>query len=146
MPTRNNKNRRRFLRHQTEIPVEIYNPDEDWHKQVNSAHDISNGGLSFISDTPLKINNVINLSIRITQPYFEESAKVVWCRKNGSGYEIGVRFMNEEAVYGIRMVEQVCHIEQYRKDMKDTQGRELSTQEAAMEWISKYAADYREQS
>jgi hypothetical protein len=139
-----NSSRRRFQRHQAEIPVEISTPEETWSKQVSSTHDISNGGLSFISETPLKIDQIIKLTIRITRPYFEETAKVIWCHANSSGHEIGVQFLNNQAVYGIRMVEQVCHIEQYRKEMKDEFGRELSTQEAALEWISKYAADYRE--
>ena len=141
-----NSSRRRFLRHRAEIPVEISSPEQEWSQQVNSTHDISNGGLSFYSDTPLKVNQIIKLTIRITRPFFEETAKVVWCHANGSGHEIGVQFLNNEAVYGIRMVEQVCHIEQYRKDMKNNHGRDLTTKEAAMEWISKYAAQYREQS
>ena len=70
---------------------------------------------------------------------------MVWCHTKGSSHEIGVQFLNNEAVYGIRMVEQVCHIEQYRKDMKKKYGRNLSTQEAALEWITKYAEDYRNQ-
>ena len=139
-----NSSRRRFQRHQAEIPVEISTPEKTWSKQVSSTHDISNGGLSFISEIPLQIDQIIKLTIRITRPFFEESAKVIWCHANGSGHEIGVQFMNNQAIYGIRMVEQVCHIEQYRKEMKDQHGRELTTQEAALEWISKYAADYRE--
>ncbi len=140
-----NSSRRRFHRYQAQIPVEISTPEESWSKQVNSTHDISNGGLSFISEAPLKINQTINLVIRITRPYFEETAKVVWCHTRKYGHEIGVQFLNNEAEYGIRMVEQVCNIEQYRKDVKNTDGRDLTTQEAALEWISKYAADYREQ-
>jgi len=140
-----NSSRRRFHRHQANIPVEISTPDESWSSQVNSTHDISSGGLSFISETPLVINQIINLTIRITRPFFEETAKVVWCHTNGNAHEIGVQFLNNQAVYGIRMVEQVCNIEQYRKDMKNIFGRELTAQEAALEWIRKYAAEYREQ-
>ena len=40
------------------------------------------------------------------------------------------------------MIEQVCHIEHYRKEVMLREGRELSAQEAAREWISKYAGDF----
>ena len=40
------------------------------------------------------------------------------------------------------MIEQICHIEHYRKEVARVEGRELSTQEAASEWISRYASDF----
>jgi len=138
--------RRRSHRHHAEIPIELSIPNSDQVKQTRSTHNISKGGLSFASSSPLPINSIIDLTIRITQPHFEERARVVWCELLNSEYEIGVKFLNEEAVYRIKMVEQACHIEQYRKNMKTRHGRNLSVEEAAMEWISKFAADYRRHS
>jgi hypothetical protein len=40
------------------------------------------------------------------------------------------------------MVEQVCHIEDYRRSVLRTERRELSLDEAAAEWIAKHAADF----
>jgi hypothetical protein len=40
------------------------------------------------------------------------------------------------------MVEQVCHIEQYKADVLKKEGRELTGEEAAKEWILKYAKDF----
>lgn len=138
--------RRRSHRHHAEIPIEFSIPDSNMVTQTRSTHDISKDGLSFASNLPLPVNLVIDLCIRITQPAFEESAKVVWCKLFGNEYEIGVKFLSEEALYRIKMVEQACHIEQYRKNMKATQGRVLTIEQAAMEWISKFAADYRRRS
>ncbi len=39
------------------------------------------------------------------------------------------------------MIEQVCYIEQYRKEVLKKEGRKLSGEEAAMEWVEKYAKD-----
>jgi hypothetical protein len=36
----------------------------------------------------------------------------------------------------------VCHIENYKKEIYQTEGRVLSPEEAAMEWINKYAAQF----
>jgi hypothetical protein len=40
------------------------------------------------------------------------------------------------------MVEQVCHIKQYSKEILEKEGRKLSDEEAAVEWIEKYAKDF----
>ena len=40
------------------------------------------------------------------------------------------------------MIEQICHIEHYRAEVEGKEGRELSSQEAAKEWISSYAGDF----
>ena len=40
------------------------------------------------------------------------------------------------------MVEQVCHIEQYKKEVLKNEGQGLSGEEAAVEWITKYAKDF----
>ena len=40
------------------------------------------------------------------------------------------------------MVEQICHIEQYRREVLKKEGRRLSSEEAASEWIVKYASDF----
>jgi len=40
------------------------------------------------------------------------------------------------------MVEQVCSIESYQKKIYETEGRRLTTEQAAMEWIAKYAAQF----
>ena len=37
------------------------------------------------------------------------------------------------------MVEQICHIEHYRRTVHESQGRSLSSHEAAPEWIERYA-------
>ena len=39
----------------------------------------------------------------------------------------------------LRMVEQICHIEHYRNELLQTEGREISSEVAAKEWIEKYA-------
>ncbi len=140
-----NTSRRRSLRHHAEIPIEISTPDGNRPKLMGATHDISNGGLSFISESPFALDQKIRLAIQITRPYFEEIARVIWCQPNGSEHEIGVQFINNDAIYRIKMLEQVRHIEQYRRDMKNQHGREMSPQEAALEWIRKYAADFREQ-
>jgi hypothetical protein len=39
----------------------------------------------------------------------------------------------------LRMVEHICYIEHSRRTVRESQGRTLSSQEAAIEWIEYYA-------
>ena len=43
------------------------------------------------------------------------------------------------------MIEQVCYIENYRRKVKEEQGRELDSKQAAMEWIARNASDFPDQ-
>jgi len=40
------------------------------------------------------------------------------------------------------MVEQLCYIERYRREVREKEGRELDSSSAAAEWIAKYAANF----
>jgi hypothetical protein len=73
---------------------------------------------------------------------FEADGHIVWCDSTRDGYEIGVQFDDAKAAFGVRMIEQVCHIEQYRREMLETEGRKLSSEEAASEWINGHAPGF----
>ncbi|MDY6992513.1 MAG: hypothetical protein SVR94_07890 [Pseudomonadota bacterium] len=49
--------------------------------------------------------------------------------------------MQTNDAFRSRMLEQVCQIEKYRQSLEQ-QGRTISIEEAAMEWISRYAAEF----
>ena len=55
---------------------------------------------------------------------------------------MGVKFTEEETAYAVRMVEQLCYIEHYRQNVLQSEGRELSGEEAALEWIEKFAGNF----
>ena len=40
------------------------------------------------------------------------------------------------------MVEQVCQIEHYRREVLRVEGRVLDAESAAVEWIGRYAAEF----
>jgi hypothetical protein len=59
-------------------------------------------------------------------------------------YLLGITFHSKSEAFRMRMVEQICHIEVYRKAMYANQGRCLSHEEAAAEWIARYSKDFPE--
>ena len=79
---------------------------------------------------------------RSWQPQFETNARVAWCHACDEDFELGVEFLDADDAFRARMVEQVCAIESYKNTILRTEGRSLSTQEAAMEWIDKYASQF----
>lgn len=103
---------------------------------------VSLGGLSFISEKALETEHRVKISVPILKGDSCLIGTVVWCEKSKEGYEIGLKFESSNDVFRLRMIEQICHIEHYRKEVKRLEGREISAEEAAKEWISLYAGDF----
>lgn len=98
--------------------------------------DVSEGGLCFKSHLPFVPQSVVHLRIPVQHPPVETTGVVAWCRR-GEEYEIGVRF-KEPPVELLRMVGLACRIKHYTR-LQRRSGRMLSTDQAAREWISRYA-------
>ena len=116
--------------------------DDSADTEDNTLSTVSLGGLSFISKQSLKVGQNASVCIPILKHDNYLVGKVVWCEKSNVGYEIGVEFEGSKDVFRLRMIEQLCHIEHYRKEVKLVEGRELSSEQAAKEWIKRYADDF----
>ena len=101
---------------------------------------ISCGGLSFISSCEIDLDTAINVQIPLGSQTFAADGYVVWCQRTNSDFEVGVRFNNPQTQYKVRMVDQMCHIERYRWQIKEEEGRSLTSEEAAEEWVSRFAS------
>jgi hypothetical protein len=133
---------RSYIRHPSDIPIE-YQRDETGqgasHERLNN---ISQGGLSFSSSSSLPAGAVVTIRISLIEPCFEARAQVAWCHPDKDGYVVGVTFMDSEDLYRVRMVEQICHIEHYKSEVFQKEGRRLSGEQAAREWIRKFARNF----
>ena len=69
-------------------------------------------------------------------------ARVAWCKEGEQDYELGVEFLDPDDAFRMRMVEQVCYIQQYTNDVAKQEDRHLTREEAAVEWIAKYAGEF----
>lgn len=125
------------------IQVTLDWPDEENDETVDQTiTNVSLGGLAFVSPSPLEVLQRVRISIPVLQQENHLVGNVVWCEQAGSSYEIGIEFEHSRDVFRLRMIEQICHIEHYRKEVEQQEGRKLSSQDAAKEWISKYAGDF----
>lgn len=129
---------RRFIRHPSSIPIEF-----DIASMANGGkeclNDISEGGLSFKARRAVPIGSSINIRIPLITPTFQAIGNVVWCRPRGMRYDVGVSFTSKDVAFDARMVEQICHIEDYKKEVWRSNGRKLTSEQAAFEWINKHA-------
>jgi len=134
---------RRYIRHPSDIPIEFEPLMSSAGPYSEQLSNVSLGGLSFYTHQSVELGTLIRVRIASVSPSFETHAQVRWCAAMPSGqYEIGVELLSEDEAFKTRMVEQVCHIEHYKREVKAVEGRDISGEEAAQEWISKYAESF----
>ncbi len=132
---------REFIRHPADILIE-FQQDSPALSQNETLTNISQGGLAFFSHTALTVGEVIVIRITLRQPPYQARARVAWCHPFGAGFDVGAELLEQDDIFRSRMVEQLCYIEHYKQMVLRTQGRQLSGQEAALEWIDKFAAQF----
>ena len=132
---------RDFIRHPTDIPFEytIMGVKERGREKLTN---ISHGGLSFQSDRCLDAGTELIIRIPLREPPFRAHGLVVWCRDRDGRFEIGVEFTDPQTERSLRMIEQIAYIEHYKRKVREKEGRHLSGEEAAFEWINKYASNF----
>jgi hypothetical protein len=132
---------RSYIRHPSDIPIE-FRQEPVAARETHRLYDVSCGGLSFTAETPIEPESVIRVRIGCVEPAFEVRCRVSWCRRQQDQYLIGVEFLHRQDEYRARMVEQICHIEHYKREVLAREGRVLTGEQAAREWIRKYAKDF----
>ena len=132
---------RAFIRHTAGVPIEVRAVPGSAPVTLESTN-VSVGGISFVSDRDFAIGSIIEIRIAEVDPPFEARARVVWTSPEDGRFCIGVSFLEEADAFRARMVEQVCSIERYRREVEEREGRTLTAPEAAAEWIAKYAGRF----
>lgn len=138
--TQSPSDKRRYIRHPTDIPIlvelaDVVEPDTEY------LRNISEGGLCFQSKLTLARGTPIRIRIPLVRPVFECIGVVVWCETYGTHSLIGVQFERSEQIFRLRMVEQICHIEHYKRTA-EKHGRLLTSEQAAFEWIERHAGRF----
>ncbi|MDH4274583.1 MAG: PilZ domain-containing protein [Gammaproteobacteria bacterium] len=130
---------RRYIRHPTDVPIEVSKNDFFSREHLRN---VSRGGVAFYLHEALPIGSDVLIRIAVVEPVFEVPARIVWCRKKDDYYDVGAELICDDDVFRLRMVEQICHIEHYKREVKQLEGRVLTGEQAAREWISRYAASF----
>lgn len=135
---------RRFIRHPAAIPIKICSPASAKEDSVHNVttQDVSAGGLSCETNSLMNPGEAVEVEISLETPPFKTIGHVVWCKNKGDGFLVGIGFADLATAYAVRMVEQVCYIEEYRQKVLQEEGRDLNPEEAAIEWIAAHAQDF----
>ncbi|MDX1587625.1 MAG: PilZ domain-containing protein [Oleiphilaceae bacterium] len=137
-----NDHARSFIRHPLDMPIEVLEGRGGRHN--GETLNLSLGGVAFQSHQPHTPGQDVRVRISCCDPPAEVAGHVVWCEPDGALFDVGVAFYDPGDAYKMRMVEQACHIQQYRLDRVIEEGRYLTLDEAAREWIPRYARRFTE--
>ena len=133
---------RSYIRHPSDIPIQVQVASASPHIAAQRLTNVSHGGLAFESPEPIVNGTIIQMRIDVVTPGFEAQGIVTHCQEETDHYIIGLQFISRDDLFVARMVEQICHIEHYKREVAQREGRKLSGQQAAKEWIAKYAASF----
>lgn len=136
-----------YIQHPREIPVTLLSttPHQPAAAQspISSAAAFSpehkEAGICFWTAEQPCVQDKVVLGIDLDNNHFIGKGSVVRVQPEHHGNWVCVQIDPEDA-FAIRMAEQLCQIEHYRADNKQYLDRTMSQDEAAQEWIAKYAA------
>ena len=128
---------RTFIRHPIDMPIDVEPREGELYRE--ELRNLSLGGVSFSAMEAWRQGTPVRITISCCRPSASMDGHVAWCEACGDHYEVGVAFEDSADAYRMRLVEQACHIQQYRLDQVVQQGRYLTLDEAAAEWIQQYA-------
>ena len=135
---------RAFIRHPASVPVDIAIDEAEPGVAAATLIDISAGGLAFSVPYDIAIGSQLTVSLPDLWPDYQATGHVVWCREQLGMYVAGIQFAEANEAFKARMVAQFCQIEDYKQAIQQSEGRRLSDDEAATEWICRYAEEFAE--
>jgi hypothetical protein len=132
--------KRQFIRHTVHVPLEISQVDGE--VAAAESVNLSYGGLAFQVEECPDRGQVLELRIPSVEPPFETRVRVAWCRPEEDGFLVGAAFLDPKDAFRARMVQQVCTIENYRREVERDEGRTLSAAAAVAEWIRRFGGRF----
>ena len=129
---------RQYVRHATETPIQCMTP----HGQLSDnpvMRNVSKTGMCFTTGTKIDPKSNVQLKIPFHGADVELLGTVMWCHDMESHFELGVRFDDNRPDTTTKMIEQICSVEEYRQQVKERERRQISSDEAAREWMEKFA-------
>jgi hypothetical protein len=128
--------KRRQPRIASELSVRLRHARRD-SASARTIQNVSVGGIACYSDEPVPTGDRVAVEMAIGEQHFQLQGRVVWCRGGTGGrYELGLRFEEEPADSRERLCHDLAEIERYRHEVLMLEGRQLSSDAAAQEWIS----------
>ena len=135
----------KHIRHITGIPIQIkpeFSPIDFNDASDDTITNVSLGGLSFIADDRLDIEDSVQVRFPILDDKTTLNGKVIWCEKSNHGYRIGLEFDDAEEIQRLKMIDQINDIESYRQRKEAIEGQPVTSEQAAREWVKQYTGEF----
>jgi hypothetical protein len=137
--------RRRFIRHPVSIPIRC-ELEGKAAPAATELRDMSYGGLSFRSNEAFSPGDTVLVHYPNLRHPGSVRGTIVWSQEMPVGghprFVYGLRFADEGSHFHGRLIEQICHIENYRRSQLRQHGRRLTPAAAAEEWIALQAGRF----
>jgi hypothetical protein len=134
-----NMKQQSLIYHPLLVPVNIRNVREEVEMRSGCM-----GELAVHSPTRFSVGSQVLLSLYMAESTPSLYCRVIWLFGSEGRYLMGLTFDGEDEAYKMRMVEQLCHIHAYQHVVAKQEGRLLSDEDAAREWIDRYSKDFPE--
>lgn len=134
---------RKYVRHPSSIPIVLSVACAPCAGRQQLAN-IATGGFACSVEEPLPVGANVELRIPMIWPEYNGCGIVKWCRgatSSSAAYEVGIEFCAHD-LFKAKMVEQLSQIEHYRNQLWIEEGRIVDGEQAAVEWIARYAQDF----
>lgn len=132
---------RKFLRHPSDMPVELVVRKRACIPRQR-LHNISLGGVACKSSRGFRRGTAIELRIPLLGDQARYPGVIAWYHRQENDYLVGVAFIDEDTLFRVRMVEQVCQIQHYRQQLEHESGQPIAIEQCAQDWIAKRAATF----
>ncbi|MCM8775842.1 MAG: PilZ domain-containing protein [Candidatus Omnitrophica bacterium] len=137
--------KRQFFRHPLSVPIQYHETQSTAFEKTPSV-DLSEGGICFLSERYLAKGTRIGLRIPVGGQIFRINGQVAYCHRMSKveRFRTGVAFRDATSVFRAKLAEEIVQIREYQKMLSRKLGHEVSQEEAARQWVGKYAKRFSE--
>lgn len=136
--------KRHFIRHPFHLPIRVRRTPAAARASETRTFNVSEGGLAFVWSRRLQHGASLLILIPVRTKIFELAASVVYSRKipRKQAYLTGVCFHDASTAFRAKLAEETLEIIDYQRRICVREGRQVSEEEAAAEWVRRYAASF----
>lgn len=138
------RDRRHGVRHPIPVPVVVRPRGETGSGIFSTVADLGEGGIAFASPRRIPVDSVVDVLLALHDRTFSLAGSVLSCSAAGSGgtFRVGLAFLHPSMSFRMKLAEQVLRIQEFRLELSQERGEEVTTDEAAREWIARHAAEF----
>ncbi|HHB12193.1 MAG TPA: hypothetical protein ENK62_03220 [Chromatiales bacterium] len=126
-----------LIDHPSELPLRVH----ALTRCPTRLQDPGLGGVRFSAQQAIAPGTLVELSTLLNGERIALRGVIVAWTRQGPEIQLEMAFLDPQAAFEGRMLEQACHIEAYRLRTA-ARGRSITLEEAAREWITHHSAAF----